>query len=77
MEVLIDEKVSSKKEVEALGIMAGDVVCFDPRTTITKSGYLKSRFLDDKLSAAILMGYAKYLKKVENLLRNFKPFYPK
>ncbi len=63
MEVLIDEKVSSKKEVEALGIMAGDVVCFDPRTTITKSGYLKSRFLDDKLSAAILMGYAKYLKE--------------
>ena len=62
MEVLIDEKVSSKKEVEDLGIMAGDVVCFEPRTTITKSGYLKSRFLDDKLSAAILMGYAKYLK---------------
>ena len=62
MEVLIDEKVSSKKEVEDLGIMAGDVICFEPRTTITKSGYLKSRFLDDKLSAAILMGYAKYLK---------------
>lgn len=63
MEVLIDEKVLSKKEVEDLGIMAGDVVCFEPRTTITKSGYLKSRFLDDKLSAAILMGYAKYLKE--------------
>ena len=62
MEVLIYEKVSSKKEVEDLGIMAGDVICFEPRTTITKSGYLKSRFLDDKLSAAILMGYAKYLK---------------
>ena len=62
MEVLIDEKVSSKKEVEDLGIMAGDVICFEPRTTITKSGYLKSRFLDDKLSAAILMGDAKYLK---------------
>lgn len=62
MEVLIDEKISSKKDVEDLGIMAGDVVCFEPRTTITKSGYLKSRFLDDKLSAAILMGYAKYLK---------------
>lgn len=62
MEVLIDEKVFSKDDVEKLGIMAGDVICFDPRTTITKSGYLKSRFLDDKLSAAILMGYAKYLK---------------
>ena len=37
-------------------------VCFEPRTRITPSGYIKSRFLDDKLSAAILMGYAKYLK---------------
>ncbi|MFC4803736.1 M42 family metallopeptidase [Filifactor villosus] len=62
MEVVIDEDVSSKKEVEALGIMVGDYVCFDPRTKITESGYIKSRFLDDKLSAAILLGYAKYLK---------------
>lgn len=31
-------------------------------TRITESGYIKSRFLDDKLSAAILLGYAKYLK---------------
>ena len=42
--------------------MPGDYVCFEPRTRITPSGYIKSRFLDDKLSAAILMGYAKYLK---------------
>jgi len=40
----------------------GDYVCFDPRTRITKSGYIKSRFLDDKLSVGIVLGYAKYLK---------------
>ena len=34
----------------------------DPRTIVTKSGYIKSRFLDDKLSAAILLGLAKYIK---------------
>lgn len=62
MEILLDEKVLSKADTEKLGIMAGDIVCFDPRTRITESGYIKSRFLDDKLSAAILMGYAKYLK---------------
>lgn len=62
MEILIDEKTASKADTEALGIMPGDIVCFDPRTVITKSGYIKSRFLDDKLSAAILLGYAKYLK---------------
>lgn len=46
--------------------MAGDFVCFDPRTTVTKTGYIKSRFLDDKLSVGILLGYAKYLKE-ENI----------
>ena len=62
MEVVIDEKVSSKEDVKALGIMPGDYVCFEPRTRVTESGYIKSRFLDDKLSSAILLGYAKYLK---------------
>lgn len=63
MEILIDEVVSSKEDVNKLGIMIGDFVCFDPRTTITKSGYIKSRFLDDKLSVGILLGYARYLKE--------------
>ncbi|MGN0313235.1 MAG: M42 family metallopeptidase [Fusicatenibacter sp.] len=63
MELVLDEKVSSREDVKKLGIQNGDVVCFDPRTTITKSGYIKSRFLDDKLSVAILLGYAKYLKE--------------
>lgn len=30
---------------------------------MTKSGYIKSRFLDDKLSVGILLGYARYLKE--------------
>lgn len=63
VEILIDEKVSSREEAAALGIMPGDYVCFEPRTRVTASGYIKSRFLDDKLSAAILMGYARYLKE--------------
>lgn len=62
MEVVLDEKVSSKEDTEKFGIMVGDIVCFDPRTTVTESGYIKSRFLDDKLSVGILLGYAKYLK---------------
>ena len=62
-EVVLDEPVSSAAEVRALGIDVGDVVCFDPRSVITSSGYIKSRFLDDKLSAAILLGYARYLKQ--------------
>lgn len=62
-EIVLDEKVHSREDVEALGIMTGDIVCFDPRTTIIESGYIKSRFLDDKLSVGILLGYARYLKE--------------
>ena len=63
IEIVLDEDVASAEDVKKLGIDNGDYVCFDPVTKITKSGYIKSRFLDDKLSAAILMGYAKYLKE--------------
>lgn len=66
MEVVLDEKVSSKEDTLALGILPGDIVCFNPRTTFTKSGYIKSRFLDDKLSVGILLGFAKYVKE-ENI----------
>ena len=60
-EVVLDEAVSSAAEVAVLGIQVGDIVCFDPRTRRTQSGYLKSRFLDDKLSVGILLGFAKYI----------------
>ena len=62
VEIVLDEDVSSAKDVRELGIEVGDIVCFDPRTRRTASGYLKSRFLDDKLSVGILFGFAKYLK---------------
>lgn len=62
LEVVLDEDVSTAKEAQALGISVGDIVCFDPRTRRTGTGYLKSRFLDDKLSVGILLGFAKYLK---------------
>ncbi|MBR5302374.1 MAG: M42 family metallopeptidase [Clostridia bacterium] len=62
IEVLLDENVKSAEDVKKLGVSAGDYVCFDPRVRITGSGYIKSRFLDDKLSVGILLGYAKYLK---------------
>ncbi len=61
-EVVLDEDVKSAADTRKLGIEVGDIVCFDTRTKRTASGYLKSRFLDDKLSVGILFGFAKYLK---------------
>lgn len=69
MEILLDEISNSKEETLALGVQPGDIIAMDPRTVITKSGYIKSRFLDDKLSAAILLGFAKYLKEENAVLK--------
>lgn len=60
-EVVIDEDVKTAADTRKLGIEVGDIVCFDPRSHVTSSGYIKSRFLDDKLSVGILLGFAKYL----------------
>ena len=62
MEVRLDAKVRSEKETRNLGIDVGDFISFDPRTIITETGFIKSRFLDDKVSAAILL----------DLLRKYK-----
>lgn len=66
-EIVLDEDVSSIDDVRALGIEVGDIVAFDPRSKITESGYIKSRFLDDKLSVGILLGFAKYMKDEEKI----------
>ena len=62
-EVVLDEDVNSKEDTEKLGIAVGDFVCFEPNVRITGSGYIKSRFLDDKLSVGILLGLAKYIRE--------------
>ena len=61
VEAVLDEDVKTAEDTRALGIEVGDIVCLEPRTRITSSGYIKSRFLDDKLSVGVLLGLAKYL----------------
>jgi len=55
MEVRLDEVVTTKEEVQKLGICPGDFIFIDPKTTITESGFIKSRFIDDKGSVSCLM----------------------
>ncbi len=55
MWVRLDEVVKNKDDVERLGICAGDFIAFDTRTVVTERGFVKSRFLDDKASAACLL----------------------
>lgn len=61
MEVILDEIVKTKEDTEKLEIANGDYICIDPKTVITENGFIKSRFLDDKLSVAIIFGVLKYM----------------
>lgn len=63
MEIILDEKVFSKKDVQEKGIEIGDYISFDPRFKITESGFVKSRHLDDKAGVAITLGVCKYIKE--------------
>jgi len=62
MHVKLDEEVKTADDVKKLGILPGDFICFDTKTQITKTGFIKSRFLDDKLGAAIILSVLRYLK---------------
>ena len=74
VEVRLDIQTESQETTESLGINYGDPVFFDPRAEYTATGYLKSRFLDDKLGIAILFGAIKALKE-ENRLEHTTHFY--
>ena len=68
MEVRIDEDVRTDEDVFNLGICQGDYISYDTRTKVLENGYIKSRYLDDKLCIAQVLGYIKYLKE-----NNLKP----
>lgn len=71
MEIVLDERVASKDDALKLGIEVGDFVFLDPRTQVTDSGFIKSRHLDDKASAGILLGIIKYMT-MEHIVPPYK-----
>lgn len=69
MEVVLDEDVKTAEDTKKLGIRPGDFVCLEPRFTVTSKGYIKSRFLDDKACAALLLAFAKMLRDEQPALK--------
>ncbi|MDG4771026.1 osmoprotectant NAGGN system M42 family peptidase [Solwaraspora sp. WMMD792] len=55
VEVRVDEPVTDIAGLRALGIDVGDFVAMLPAPTITPSGYVKSRHLDDKAGVAAVL----------------------
>lgn len=62
MHIRLDEVVNSEQDVTQLGIRNGDFICFEPHYQELDSGYIKSRFLDNKAGCQVLFEVAKYFK---------------
>ena len=54
-EIVVDEQIHKVEDIYNLGIDVGDIVSFDTRTRVTSSGFIKSRYLDDKASVAVIL----------------------
>lgn len=62
MYIRLDENIKNREDVITLGINHGDIIAIDPKVEINPSGFIKSRFLDDKISVALVLGVLKYFK---------------
>lgn len=62
MEIRIDAVCKDKDDVLALGINNGDYILIDPKTVITETGFLKTRFIDDKGSVCSILSVLKHMK---------------
>ena len=60
--VVLDQPVTSAEETRALGVETGDYIALDPRFTLS-GGYIKSRFIDDKACAAVLLNLMKAIRE--------------
>ena len=60
--VVLDEPVKCAADTKALGIDTGDIIALEPRFAL-QNGYVKSRFVDDKACAAVLLTAMKAMKE--------------
>ncbi len=60
--VVLDEPVKTAADTRALGVETGDIIAVEPRMTMS-NGYIKSRFVDDKICIALFLTAMKYVKE--------------
>ncbi len=64
MMIRLDELVYSKDDVEKLEIGTGDFISVEPKFEITESGFVKSRYLDDKAGTACALSLMDIFKRM-------------
>lgn len=74
MAIRLDERVSRKDDLLALGINIGDFVSIEPRLEITESGFIKSRYLDNKLQLAIMLAVIEKIQ-AEGLRPSYRTYF--
>ncbi len=60
--IVLDKPVRTAAETRDLGIETGDYIALDPRFVLS-GGYIKSRFVDDKACAAVLLNVMKAVRE--------------
>lgn len=65
MMVRLDEIVCTKEDVLSLNIMTGDFISIEPKFEITKSGFIKSRHLDNKAGTTSALSLMEMFKRLE------------
>jgi len=76
MHIRVDAVVKNGEDIKALEMDSGDYICYVPKLEFTDTGFIKSRFLDDKLSAAIILTVLKYIRENNiEILNNLKAIF--
>ena len=70
MMVRLDEVVKSKEDVQALKIETGDFISIEPKFTVTPSGFIKTRYLDDKAGTACALSLMELFKRLNKKPKN-------
>lgn len=63
VEIRVDEKLQSMREILEAGIRVGDFVAIDPNSEFMENGYIVSRHLDNKAGVACILAAAEAIKR--------------
>ncbi len=66
--VVLDHPARTAEDTRSLGVETGDYIALEPRFTLS-GGYIKSRFIDDKACAAVLLNIMKAVREQQLKLK--------
>lgn len=65
VELRLDHRISNRSDLHELGINVGDMIAVEPDTRFSDTGFVTSRYLDDKAGVAVLLGVVREALKAK------------